>query len=43
MSKVNLETIKPWINDRVTKMLGFEDDVVIDFVFNQLDSQVGLV
>ena len=40
MSKVNLETIKPWINERVTQMLGFEDDVVIDFVFNQLESQV---
>jgi len=40
MTKVNLEVIKPWITQRVTEVLGFEDDVVIEFIFNQLDEKV---
>uniref|UniRef100_A0A673LQ08 PWI domain-containing protein n=1 Tax=Sinocyclocheilus rhinocerous TaxID=307959 RepID=A0A673LQ08_9TELE len=40
MTKVNLEVVKPWITQRVTEILGFEDDVVIEFVFNQLDEKV---
>lgn len=40
MSKVNLDIMKPWINDKISEMLGFEDDVVIEFVYNQLDQQV---
>lgn len=40
MSKVNLEVIKPWITKRVTEILGFEDDVVIEFIFNQLEVKV---
>uniref|UniRef100_A0A4W4H701 Serine/arginine repetitive matrix protein 1 n=1 Tax=Electrophorus electricus TaxID=8005 RepID=A0A4W4H701_ELEEL len=39
MTKVNLEVIKPWITQRVTEILGFEDDVVIEFVFNQLEEK----
>jgi PWI domain len=39
MSKVNLDTIKPWIYKRVTELLGFEDDVVIEFIFNQLEEK----
>ena len=42
MTKVNLDIIKPWINKKVTEMLGFEDDVVIGFVFNQLEERVSL-
>ena len=40
MSRVNLEVIKPWITKRVTEILGFEDDVVIEFIFNQLEVKV---
>ena len=40
MTKVNMDTIKPWITQRVTDMLKFEDDVVIGFIFNQLDERV---
>jgi len=40
MTKVNLEVIKPWITQRVTEVLGFEDDVVIEFIFNQLEDKV---
>uniref|UniRef100_A0A9J7Z1T0 Serine/arginine repetitive matrix protein 1 n=1 Tax=Cyprinus carpio carpio TaxID=630221 RepID=A0A9J7Z1T0_CYPCA len=39
MTKVNLEVVKPWITQRVTEILGFEDDVVIEFVFNQLEEK----
>lgn len=37
---MNLEVIKPWITQRVTEILGFEDDVVIEFIFNQLEEKV---
>lgn len=40
MTKVNLEVVKPWITQRVTEILGFEDDVVIEFIFNQLEDKV---
>lgn len=39
MDKVNLDVIKPWVTKRVTEMLGFEDDVVLEFVVNMLDSE----
>uniref|UniRef100_A0A674ER80 Serine/arginine repetitive matrix 1 n=3 Tax=Salmoninae TaxID=504568 RepID=A0A674ER80_SALTR len=39
MTKVNLEVVKPWITQRVTEILGFEDDVVIEFIFNQLEEK----
>uniref|UniRef100_A0A3B4A1I6 Serine/arginine repetitive matrix protein 1 n=1 Tax=Periophthalmus magnuspinnatus TaxID=409849 RepID=A0A3B4A1I6_9GOBI len=39
MTKVNLEVIKPWITHQVTEILGFEDDVVIEFIFNQLEEK----
>ena len=37
MSKVKIDVIKPWITKRITEILGFEDDVVIDFCFNLLE------
>ena len=40
MTKVNLDTIKPWITRQITELLGFEDDVVIEFIFNQLEERV---
>ncbi|ELU16159.1 hypothetical protein CAPTEDRAFT_163872, partial [Capitella teleta] len=39
MTKVNLDTMKPWITKRVTELLKFEDDVVIEFIFNQLEEK----
>ena len=39
MSKVSLDTIKPWISQRITKILGIEDDVVIEFIFNMLENE----
>jgi len=40
MTKVNLDTIRPWVTRRITELLNFEDDVVIEFIFNQLDERV---
>ena len=38
MGKVNLDTIKPWITTRVNQLLGIDDDVVVEFVFNLLEN-----
>lgn len=40
MSKVNLDTIKPWITQQITDILQFEDDVITEFIFNQLEVEV---
>lgn len=40
MSKVNVDTMKPWIANRITELLGLDDDVVVEFVFNQLEERV---
>jgi len=37
LSKVKIEVIKPWITKRVTEYLGFEDEVVINLIFNMLE------
>lgn len=39
MTKVRLEVIKPWVTERITAILGIEDDVVIEYVFNQLEAE----
>ena len=40
MAKINLDILKPWITRRLEELLGMEDDVVIEFVFNQLEDKV---
>lgn len=39
MSKIKLDVIKPWIQDKLTEILKIDDDVVVDFVYNQLDEK----
>lgn len=39
MEKVNLDVLKPWMTKRITEILGFEDDVVLEFVMNMLESE----
>ena len=39
MTKVNMEVIKPWITRRVTELLGFEDEVLINFIHSLLDAK----
>ena len=33
--------MKPWITKRTTELLKMEDDVVVEFIFNQLEEKVG--
>lgn len=38
---MNLETLKPWITTKVTELMGgIEDDVLVEYVFNQLETKV---
>ncbi|GAB1310118.1 PWI domain-containing protein [Madurella fahalii] len=37
MQKVNLQVMKKWIANRVTEILGSEDDVVIELIFNLIE------
>ncbi|KAG6511909.1 hypothetical protein ZIOFF_029988 [Zingiber officinale] len=39
MTKVKMDVIKPWIATRVTELLGFEDEVLINFVYGLLDGK----
>lgn len=39
MSKVNMPVISNWITKRITELLGFEDDIVIDYCRQQLIPQ----
>jgi hypothetical protein len=44
MSKVKLDVLRPWMTARIIQLLGFEDDVLVDFICNQLEeSTVRLV
>ena len=40
MSKVKIDVLKPWITKRIYEMLKMEDDVVVEFIFNQLEEKV---
>ena len=37
LKKVNLNILKPWITRAVIDLLGFEDEVVIDYAFSLLE------
>lgn len=37
MQKVQLDSLKPWISERITGFLGLDDELVVDFVSNQLE------
>ncbi|KAJ2844106.1 Serine/arginine repetitive matrix protein 1, partial [Coemansia brasiliensis] len=37
MEKVNMDAIKPWISDKITEMLGIEDDVLFQYIVNMLE------
>jgi hypothetical protein len=40
MTKVKVDVIRPWIATRVTELLGFEDEVLINFIYGMLDGKV---
>lgn len=39
-TKIKLDVLKPWVTQRVEQLLGMEDDVVTEFIFNQLEAKV---
>ena len=40
LTKVNWDTMKPWIAKRITELLGgLEDEVLIAYVYEQLDNK----
>lgn len=39
-SKIKLDVISAWVTKRVTEILGFEDDVVINMVNSYLQGKV---
>ncbi|KAG2883483.1 hypothetical protein PC128_g24369 [Phytophthora cactorum] len=40
MRKVQREVINQWITERITQLLGFEDDIVVSMVINLLELKV---
>lgn len=38
MDKVSLPVIKKWIAERILELLGFEDDILVQFIFNMLET-----
>lgn len=42
MTKVKMDVMKPWIATRVTELLGFEDEVLINFIYGLLEEKVRL-
>jgi serine/arginine repetitive matrix protein 1 len=40
MKKVKLDVLKPWISEKITELLGFEDDILIGYVFGLLEQEV---
>ncbi|CAJ2678905.1 unnamed protein product [Trifolium pratense] len=39
-TKVNMEVMKPWITRKVTELLGFEDEVLINFIHGLLEAKI---
>lgn len=38
LRRVNLEVIRPWVQDRTSELLGFEDDVVAEYAMGMLEN-----
>eukprot|EP00929_Paragymnodinium_shiwhaense_P029508 TRINITY_DN16892_c0_g1_i1.p1 TRINITY_DN16892_c0_g1~~TRINITY_DN16892_c0_g1_i1.p1 ORF type:complete len:223 (+),score=74.10 TRINITY_DN16892_c0_g1_i1:64-669(+) len=38
MAKVSMDVMKPWIAKRCEQLLGFEDDIVVDFCIGSLEN-----
>jgi serine/arginine repetitive matrix protein 1 len=38
VSKINLDVIKPWITEKITKILGFDDEVLVEFIVSLLEA-----
>lgn len=40
MTKVKMDVMRPWIAKRVTELIGFEDEVLINFIYSLLEGKV---
>lgn len=40
ITKVKMDVLKPWIAHRATELLGFEDEVLINFIYGLLEGKV---
>jgi len=38
ISKVKMDVINKWVSERLTEILGFEDEIVIGTVINSIES-----
>lgn len=36
---VKLDVLRPWVVKRITTILGMEDEVVVEYIFNQLEAE----
>lgn len=43
MRKVELAVLKPWIAKKIVELLGFEDDVLIEYVSGILEDDENVV
>lgn len=41
MKRVNMDVMQRWIAQRITSLLGFEDDIVVGTCVNYLSEEVG--
>ena len=39
MRKVNLQVIRPWITNKVIELVGFEDEVVVEYAMGLLEDE----
>ncbi|KAI8096398.1 serine/arginine repetitive matrix 1 [Halteromyces radiatus] len=39
IKKINLDVIKPWIANRITQLLGVDDELIVDFAFGLLEEE----
>ena len=42
MKKVNLDVMSKWCTERLTEILGFEDEIVINLAINLLQAPVSI-
>ncbi|ORY32092.1 PWI domain-containing protein, partial [Naematelia encephala] len=39
LRKVNLSVLRPWIAQKITELIRFEDDVVVEYVYGMLEDK----
>ena len=39
MRKVNLDVIRPWVTKKVVELVGFEDEVVVEYAMGLLEDE----